>query len=188
VSIGCVSRRVKIFAWLFLASVLSGFAIWWNYASIAWSYPRYRIAARNWTWRHLADPFDWQRIRIAGVFDVNCTRSEESEVQHCISAAVLQHRGFHARGLCCGIDSCGITGLIGAADGRVYSVTLDVWNENVLLERRHCPTPLQVVSEPAFRGRGYVVDCLPKVGLAGEVEVLRDDWTERVKNLQKVKK
>lgn len=155
--------------------------IWWNYATLQWAYPRYRVETRKWWWHHFGDPFDTQRRHIAGYNPIDCSAQVRGDttIPACIANASRQHRGFQLRADFCGIDSCGVTGVIGSPDGTVYEVSFDVWNHYVSVWRRRCPSPLQVATSDAWSG--YTIACLPRATSETQLEIIRDDWGEQRK-------
>jgi hypothetical protein len=167
-----------------LAIATLGFAVWWNYAAVAMSYPAYRLRLRQWTWRVFGDPLDWEARRIAGLHAVDCgalgkDAREANRIAACISTARLDHRGFRTRFNVCGMDSCGAEGLVGSPDGAVYQLSLDVAHGSVTLKRRACPSPLGLGQ--ADFGNFYLY-CLPREAPEDEIEVLRRDWNPRRRN------
>jgi len=171
-------RQACLLACSALLAALATFEVWWNYAALAWSYPRYKLEVRYWAWSHFGDPIDWQRRRVAGLFAVDCSTkaSDESELSECVRAALLRHHGFHSRAKFCGFDACGATAIIGSGDGKAYEVWLDLWNDQVRVLRRRCPLPLRISAE-SFR-RYTMLSCLPAARSEQDFEVLRDDGAE----------
>jgi hypothetical protein len=174
----------KIFLAGMLAMATLGFAVWWNYATVAMSYPAYKLRLRQRTWRVFGDPLDWEARRIAGLRAVDCgvlgkDARAANRIAACISTARLDRRGFRIRFSVCGIDSCGAEGLVGSPDGAVYQLSLGVSHGAVTLKRRTCPSPLGL-GETDF-GNFYLY-CLPKVESEDEIEVLRRDWNPQARN------
>lgn len=168
---------------IFALAVICGlfFLAWWEYSDVSMQYPRSKLLFRTWYWRHFGDPFDVEARRIAGHDSVNCSNSlqyDSSAVLNCVSAAQEQHRGVILRYNISGKDSSGVSGIVGASDGRTYDIAYDVWNGFVKAWERRCPEPVKISAIRDYRV--WDIHCLPLVKSENEVKVLRDDWAEQV--------
>jgi hypothetical protein len=173
---------------LLLAGVCVLFFIaWWKYSDLTMQYPRTKLVFRNWYWHHFGDPFDAEVRQIAGRDQVNCSDSlhDTTSVLSCVSAAQKQHRPFSLHYGIRGIDSTGVSGLVGASDGTTYEVAYNVWNGFVTAWRRQCPEPLKI---SAVRNAwSWDIHCVPPVKSDSEVKVIRDDWAESIASRSRAK-
>jgi hypothetical protein len=171
------SRRLPIAA---TGLCILTFLIWWNYAALSWSSRGVRLAARGWYWRDFGDPFEQLRRTIAGFNLVDCSYSVANEyaASNCVSAAIRANRNFQLRKRWCGIDSCGVEGIVGTNEV-AYEIDFDLRNGFVTVWRRKCPTPLRITT--SWGSWSNEIHCMPLPRANSEIEILCDDWAEKGK-------
>lgn len=148
-----------------------GFLVWWNYGVFSWAYPERKLQLRAWFWRNVGDPFDVQRLRIAGFKPVDCSSrtSDKSNGLDCVAGAFGAHHSFQIRNDVCGIDSCGVAGVVGSSESKTYEIDYEVRNSDVKVWRRKCPT---LVFGSAAGWSGCQTCCLPAPKSESEIEIL----------------
>jgi len=169
-----INRRTGFWAVAsFTATLVIGFAIWWNYVWILSHIAQWRSRAEGLALHTLGDAWEKQSRQLSGSRAVNCGRvlvhANPKASTECALKAFNKGKPFRVRYDLQGFDSDVSAGLVYTPEGKLYGLVFDgdplgqvgtSWSRQ-RTEKQPCPSPFHLYVNPNGRLNCFTEEAVP---------------------------